>query len=90
MGIEPGASVGDGGIAPTPVTAPTPVVTPSFDGFAHTAVGGGFIRVLVDGVEVSKHTQQHKAAESAEARKRAEPGARVTYKPEFEIEVTLK
>ena len=85
---------GDAGAiqAPTdPVVEPAPVPAPAvFAGFVHVAIGGGYVRVLVDGAEVSKHTQQHKAGERAEAEKLARPAARVTYRPEYEIEVTFK
>lgn len=73
--------------APPPVPAPAP---PAFAGFAHVALGGGYVRVFVDGAEVSRHTQQHKAGERAEAEKLANPAARVSYRPEYEIEVTFK
>lgn len=75
--------------APAPASPPTPAPA-AFAGFAHTALGGGYVRAFVDGVEVSKHTQQHKASERAEVEKLFNPLARVTYRPEYEIEVTLK
>jgi hypothetical protein len=81
MATQPGAIVGDGKEIPA-------TIEQAFRGFAHTAIGGGYIRVFVDGVEVSKHTHQHKAAQAAEAAKQSNPAARVTYRPEYEIEVT--
>jgi hypothetical protein len=88
-GVEPGALVGEGTTAtPAPETPPPTVPEATWE-FAHTSVGNAYIRVYVDGVQVSQHTQQHKAVEEAQRQKRRNPGARVTYRPEFEIEVTL-
>jgi len=83
--VDPGAlSAEINVVPPAPEIAPQP-----FGGFKHTAIGSGYIRVFVDDIEVSKHTMQHKAAESAESYKLRSPLSSVTYKPEFEIKVEI-
>jgi hypothetical protein len=50
-----------------------------------TAIGGGYYRVYRDGVEVSPHTTEREAIESAYRCKADYPCARVTYKHEYEV-----
>lgn len=76
-----------GALRPAPGAPAAAAAAPRF---VHTAIGGAYVRVLVDGIEISKHSAQHTAAMAAETAKAANPAARVVYKPEFEIEVTLK
>lgn len=47
--------------------------------FNLTATGGGYYRVLVGGVEVSRHTAEREAVERAVNEKRAQPAAEVSY-----------
>ena len=57
--------------------------------FEATARGSGYYRVRVDGVEVSKHTQPHKAQARAYTEKLAHPGSVVDYWPDFNVEVEM-
>lgn len=52
-----------------------------------TAIGSGYYRVYVDGIEVSKHTSEREAIESAFARETADPSKNVTYKHDYEVKV---
>jgi len=54
-----------------------------------TAVGQGYYRVFVDGIERSKHIAEREASESAGKLKRANPASSVYYNHDYHVRVDL-
>jgi hypothetical protein len=54
-----------------------------------TAIGQGYYRVFVDGVERSKHITEREASESAGKLKRANPASSVHYDHDYRVRVDL-
>jgi len=55
-----------------------------------TAVGGGYIRVYVNSVQVSQHMSEREAFESAVNAKLQNPASVVTYVQSSTVRITLK